>query len=176
MNHTFPGASRRLLAFAFDWLVVALWGSLVFGSVLILTGGPPPRPAGPWSGQAVGFVTMTVPVTLYFVLFESSRWRASPGKRAVGLAVSTGSGASPSVFRSCLRNAIKFVPWECGHTLAQQAAFAGGGEFSPWLYGPVAVAVAGPVWWLTALVVTGQTPYDRWTDTRVTRTARVGRT
>jgi hypothetical protein len=162
-------AVRRSLAFALDWLVVVLWGGMLFGGVMIATNGNPPRPENPWAAQAIGLLTMTVPVTLYFALCESSAWRASLGKRALGLVVSRETGERLPLRSALLRNAVKFVPWECGHTLAQQAAFSGEGGFPAWVLGPAAVALVGPVWWLVAMFVTGRTPYDRWTSAMVAR-------
>jgi len=160
-------AVRRLLAFAMDWLVVAFWGGGLFGAVMIATNGHPPQPDNPWQAQGIGFLTMTLPVTLYFALCESSAMRASLGKRALGLIVSRETGER-LVFRSALlRNAIKFVPWEFGHTVAQQAAFSGEGGLPGWVWGPAIVALVGPLWWLIAIVVTGPTPYDRLADARV---------
>jgi uncharacterized RDD family membrane protein YckC len=121
-------AVLRSLAFALDWVVVVLWGGMLFGGVMIATNGNPPRPENPWAAQAIGLLTMTVPVTLYFAFCESSARRASLGKRALGLFVSRETGARLPLRSALLRNAVKFVPWECGHTLAQQAAFSGEGE------------------------------------------------
>src|SRR5262249_51508180 len=78
-------ALRRLLAFAVDWFVLVLWGGVIFGAVMIATGGNPPQPESPWTGQAMSLLTMTVPFTLYFALCESSAMQASLGKRALGL-------------------------------------------------------------------------------------------
>ena len=36
-------------------------------------------------GHLVGLLTLTLPVTLYFALFEGSAQQATPGKRALGL-------------------------------------------------------------------------------------------
>lgn len=162
-------AVRRSLAFALDWLVVVLWGGMLFGAVMIATNGNPPRPENPWTAQAIGLLTMTVPVTLYFALCESSALRASLGKRVLGLVVSRETGERLSLRSALLRNAVKFVPWECGHTLAQQAAFSGEGGFPAWAWGPATVALVGPVWWLVAMFATGRTPYDRWTSAQVAR-------
>jgi uncharacterized RDD family membrane protein YckC len=88
-----------------------------------------PRPENPWTAQAIGLLTMTLPVTLYFALCESSALRASLGKRVFGLVVSRETGERLLLRSALLRNAVKFVPWECGHTVAQQAAFSGEGGF-----------------------------------------------
>ena len=71
---------RRLLAFAVDWFVLVPWGGMIFGAVMIATGGQPPQPGSPWAGQAIGFLTITTPFTLYLALFESSAMWASLGK------------------------------------------------------------------------------------------------
>jgi uncharacterized RDD family membrane protein YckC len=171
MTNTRTIAVRRSLAFALDWMVVVLWGGMLLGGVMIATNGNPPRPENPLAAQAIGLLTMTVPVTLYFALCESSAWRASLGKRALGLVVSRETGGRLPLRSALLRNAVKFVPWECGHALAQQAAFSGEGGFPAWVWGPAAVALIGPVWWLVAMFTTGRTPYDRWTSAMVARSA-----
>ncbi len=160
-------ALRRVLAFAIDWLVVALWAAALFGAVMVASDFHPPRPAGAWTAQMVGFVTMTLPVTLYFALCESSPMQATLGKRALGLRVESGSGERLSVGTAVLRNAAKFAPWEFGHTVAQQAVYSGEGGFPAWVWVPAAVAAAGPVWWLAMLFTSGRTPYDRWVGARV---------
>ena len=160
-------AVRRSLAFALDWLVVALWGGLLFGAVMIATHGNPPRPESPWAAQAIGLLTLMVPVTSYFAFCESSALRASLGKRVLGLVVTRETGERLSLQSAFLRNALKFVPWECGHTVAQQAAFSVDEGFPAWLWGPATVALVGPMWWLVAMFATGRTPYDRWASARV---------
>ena len=164
-------AFRRVLAFAMDWLVVVLWGGVLFGTVMVATGGNPPRPANPWTAQAVGFVTMTVPVTLYFAFCESSAMRGSLGKRMLGIVVSGETGSRLPFGSALLRNGLKFVPWEFGHTVAQQAVFSGDAGVPLWVWGPAIVAFGGPVWWLIAMIATGRTPYDRWASARVAPSA-----
>ena len=151
----------RLLAFLVDWLVIAAWGGLLFGGVMLLTGGTPPRLSGPWSAQGTGFLGMTLPVVLYFALAESSSARASLGKRG---------GRLP--FRaSLLRTAIKLAPWELGHTVAQQAAWSGEAGVPVWVWVPMAASFLGPVWWALSIAARGRAPYDRWAAARVVRRA-----
>lgn len=161
--------SKRIMAFAVDWLVVALWGGLLFGAVMLFSGGRPRQPGNPWIAEGLGFLLMTLPVTVYFAFCESSPWRATIGKRVLALRVSDRSGDPLSFGTALLRNAIKFVPWECGHNLAHQAAYGWEGEFPAWLWGPAVVAAAGPLWWIGGLLAGGRTPYDIWTGTRVER-------
>ena len=158
---------RRSLAFAIDWVVVVLWGGVLFGGVMVATGGNPPRPASPWTAQGIGLLTMTLPVTLYFAFFESAATRGTLGKRILGLAVSRETGGRLPFASAFLRNGLKFIPWEFGHMVAQQAAFSGDGGLPTWVWGPAIVAFGGPVWWLVAMMATGRTPYDRWAGARV---------
>ncbi len=155
-----------------DWLFLAVWAGLLFGIVMLITKGNPSQPANPWVGQLIGLVTMTFPFTLYFALCESSRWQASIGKRVVRLHVSRRSGGRLSLSRAFLRNAIKFLPWEFGHTVAQQAFAAGDEPFPLWLWGPFIIAMVGPLWWIVSLALTGHTPYDRWTSARVSHSGK----
>src|SRR5688572_6469674 len=140
---------------------------------MLATSGHPPRPQNPWKAQVIGLFTMTIPVTLYFALFESSAWRASIGKRALGLIVSRETGDRLPFVSALLRNAVKFVPWEFGHMVAQQAPFSGDAGLPGWVWGPATIAFAGPAWWLTALIVTGRTPYDRLASARFARSRGV---
>lgn len=160
-------AVRRLLAFVVDWFVIFLWGGVIFGAMMIATGGRPPRPESPWAAQTMSFLTMTVPFTLYFALCESSAMRASLGKRALGLVVFRETGGRLPFGSALFRNAVKFTPWEFGHTVAWQGVFSGEAGFPAWLWGPVFIASVGPVWWLVAIIARGRAPYDHWAFARV---------
>ncbi|MBI1383231.1 MAG: hypothetical protein GC161_19390 [Planctomycetaceae bacterium] len=81
-------------------------------------------------------------------------------------------GERLSLRSALLRNAAKFVPWECGHVLAQQAALSGEEELPTWVFVPAAIAFVGPAWWLVALFATGRTPYDRWVPASVEQRTR----
>ena len=156
----------RIFAFIFDWLVLALWGGLVFGLVMLFSGGNPPKISDPWQGQAVSFVVMTLPFILYFALSEASSRRASFGKRIIGLEV-VGPSAEQLTFSRCLlRNGIKFVPWELGHIVANHAAFAGS-ESPIWIWVPLAIALLGCFWWLATLLFSSETQYNRWVGAQV---------
>src|SRR5215468_1437223 len=115
----------------------------------------------------MSLLTMTVPFTLYFALCESSAIQASLGKRTLGLVVSRETGGRLSFGPTLLRNAVKFTPWEFGHTVAWQSVFAGEAGFPAWVWGPAIIAFVRPVWWLVALIGTGRAPYDRWAFARV---------
>jgi uncharacterized RDD family membrane protein YckC len=76
------------------------------------------------SGQAAGFLTLTLPVSLYFILSESSPRQATWGKRKRGLKVVDPQGERLTVSRSIARTVLKFVPWELAHTCIWQISFA----------------------------------------------------
>ena len=159
----------RLLAFLVDWLVIAAWGGLLFAAVMLGNRGEPPRFRGPWSAQAVGLVTLTLPVVLYFALSESFPARASLGKRALGLVVVEEGGGRLPFRSSLLRTAAKLAPWELGHTVAQQAVWSGEGGVPIWVWLPMAASFLGPLWWAVSIAATGRAPYDRWAAARVVR-------
>jgi uncharacterized RDD family membrane protein YckC len=160
-------AIRRLLAFLVDWLVLAAWAGLLFGLVMLASGGDPAPPHSALVAQGLALAAMTLPFTLYFAACESSRFQATLGKRVLGLVVTGTGGGSLGFGRSLLRNACKLAPWEAGHTIAHQLGYAGDGSPSPWIWACAAVAVLGPLWWLGSMFASGRTPYDRWAGARV---------
>jgi len=163
---------RRSVAFLIDWCVIAVWGSALFGIVVGLSAGVPEGPGSPWQGQAVGLVTMTIPVLLYFALMEAGPWRGTLGKRVMRLRVQCVDGGAPDFGRTLLRNAIKFLPWECGHLVAQQAFHAGESSLPTWVWAFAAVAFLGPVVWLIGIARTGVAAYDGWSGLRVRTVAQ----
>lgn len=137
--------------------------------VMTATDGKPSRFSGPWIAQTVGFLLATVPFTLYFALCESSYWQASVGKRVAKIQVRNRSDERLSFQRALIRNAIKFVPWEFGHTMAQHAFYSDNNAFPIWLWGPALISMIGPLWWAMSIFTSGDAPYDRWTDVKVER-------
>ncbi len=158
---------RRLVAFGVDWLVIALWGGALFGAVMVLSGGHVPSFSSPWTGQAIGFATMTVPVTLYFAISESSRAQASVGKRLLRLRVTTMSGGRLPLARSLLRSCVKFVPWECGHVVPYQTIYAGDDQVSVWVWGIAVVSLGLALMWVLTVLLRNRTPYDAWSGASV---------
>jgi uncharacterized RDD family membrane protein YckC len=161
---------RRVLAFGIDWVVIATYGALLAGITMWCTSGEPRAFANPLAGQTFAFVVFVVPIIFYFALLEHSRWHASVGKRLVGLVVRRETGGQLTIGRVLLRNGIKLMPWECGHTVAHQAIAAN--EIPVWTWPFVVISMAVPLWWLFDLFRTGATPYDRWLDIRVTTISR----
>jgi uncharacterized RDD family membrane protein YckC len=106
----------RFLALAIDYLVICLYGVVLLGLSFLF------KPllmklftSSAEVAQLTGFVLITFPVILYFVLGESSEKMGSIGKRKFGLAVADNNGEKIRIFRSTIRNLIKFAPWELAH-------------------------------------------------------------
>jgi uncharacterized RDD family membrane protein YckC len=157
-----------------DYLVIALYLVLLtaFGLALnsVFPGGLPALFGNPLTGQLTGFLVVTLPVTLYFALFESSAWQATWGKRQQHLQVIGPQGERLSRMRALSRTALKFVPWELAHTCVWQ--------LSRNAHVPSSVVTAGfvLVWILVganlvSLLIrpTHQTLYDRLAGTYVVR-------
>lgn len=158
---------RRLLAFGIDWVVILLWAALLFAVVMIGSYHLAQNPGGPWRTQAIGFFSMTLPVILYFSLCEASAWRASIGKRLLSLQLSGKHAERAPFSRILLRNVVKFAPWELGHLVANQAIFSAS-EVPGWVYVPMLLSLALPLWWLISIFLQGASPYDQLSGTKVT--------
>jgi uncharacterized RDD family membrane protein YckC len=173
-------AKRRIAAFGVDYLIIAAWVGLItaagFGvrAILGIERGPVLSQADKLEGHAFSFLGLTLPVILYFAIAESSRWRATVGKRALGLRVQTLTGAQVGLGRSLARSAIKFLPWEIAHTAIWHVP---GQPFvsmpAPINFLGFAVALAGAGVFAAALFIgRGRTPYDLVAGTTVVAVPR----
>lgn len=62
----------------------------------------------------ISFVTLLLPVFLYFVITESTSKHATLGKRKAGIYVASIKG-SITLWQIILRNMIKLLPWQMAH-------------------------------------------------------------
>ena len=171
-SRRYAGLWKRALAFALDYILIAVYLGLLVGLGLAANRAAPSLTqalfGNPLSGQLTGFSLITLPVTLYFALFEASAWQATWGERRLHLRVVGPAGERLSVARSLGRTALKFIPWELAHTCIWQITFAGP-DPSPLIMIGFAV-----VWLLVGanivslwLSPTQQTLYDRLAGTHV---------
>ena len=149
-----------------DWFVLAIWGGVLFGLVMLYTGGTPPHITSPWHGQLISFIFITLPFILYFALSENSAWQATLGKHIFGIKVISVSEKELRFGRCFLRNLIKFIPWELGHVFAHHAALQGDG-LQEWVWVFLILSVLGALWWMAAIFLADETPYNHWTGCRV---------
>lgn len=168
----YAGFIQRSVAFAADYIII---GSYLAVLVAIGAAVNATLPAvtstlfgGPISGEAMGFLLITLPVTLYFALSEASFRQASWGKQKKRLRVVDSNGSRLSYARAFERSILKFIPWELAHLCIWQVTFAGD---TP---SPVISAGFILVWFLVALNIvsmqispTRQTLYDRLAGTLV---------
>lgn len=113
---------QRTAAFALDYLVILAYILLLAGvSVLLLISPPGARLFGlldqPWQRDALAFVTLVLPVMLYFAFSHSRPAGGTWGKRRLGLQVVRYPEGGGVVFgRALLRAAVKLLPWQLAHT------------------------------------------------------------
>ena len=121
--------------------------------------------SNPITADLVGFVTLILPVTLYFALYEASAAGATWGKRKAGLRVVGPDGGILSLPRSLIRSGLKFFPWQMAHTAMFHIPGFPMNPGQPPAWSPV---LLGAAWTLVALYLVGltpvfgrRTPYDR---------------
>jgi uncharacterized RDD family membrane protein YckC len=125
---SYAGLWVRVLAFAFDYLAIALY--LILLSIVSLTvqlAFPNIVPMffnNPVSAQIITFCMITLPISLYFALFESSARQGTWGKQRRRLKVISTNGERLTRAHSIGRTVLKFIPWELAHTCIWQVSLA----------------------------------------------------
>ncbi|TYA53793.1 RDD family protein [Formosa maritima] len=101
---------KRLIAALIDYLIILLYGFILFTlTTTIYSLDNLTLNINPINGQLIGFISLTLPVFLYFYFMESSKLKASLGKMILKIQVDTKKG---SILK---RNIFKFLPWEIAH-------------------------------------------------------------
>jgi uncharacterized RDD family membrane protein YckC len=114
---------RRFEAFVLDYLLfLGCFYVIAFGVVLLYLFWPAIlMPI--FSNVLTGFLFVTLPICLYYILLESSPRQASLGKRKRGLQVIRKDGSRLTLLRSCSRTLLKFIPFELARICAWQFVF-----------------------------------------------------
>ena len=119
------------------------------------------RPS-PFIRHLIGFVTLTVPVFLYFYLAEKGKHHGTIGKRILGIYAKTHAGQSNK--NILIRNIVKFLPWEIAHTGVHWIVFYSSQNIEPpiWIwFALIAPQVLVVVYMLSILISKGKTSiYD----------------
>jgi uncharacterized RDD family membrane protein YckC len=126
---TFAGLWLRTKAFALDYIVILgylLALTLLFLILNRLSNAFQELFRQRVQAQFVAFLLVTLPVTLYFAISESSVRQATWGKRRSGLRVTDHNGNRIHFPRALARTLLKFIPWELSHTLIWQMYFSPG--------------------------------------------------
>src|SRR5690625_1948651 len=93
-NMSYAPFKKRIYAFLLDCLLIAVYGIFVVGTISFVF-----RPyieplfsSSPVTAELTGFFMITLPVSLYFILCECSKWQGTLGKRNMGIRVVEGFG------------------------------------------------------------------------------------
>lgn len=107
----------RIYAFLLDYLVILIYGIFVVGTISFVFRSffIPLFSSSPVTAELTGFLMITLPVSLYFILCESSRWQGTWGKKKMAIRIVDSAGQRIGLVRSSVRTAIKFLPWEIAH-------------------------------------------------------------
>ena len=165
-------APRRLVAWLIDWCCILVWvaATAAIGVPLLLVGVI--TVTNVIVLNLVGAIVVIVPVVGAAAWCESTPRGATPGKRAMGLVVQSGSIRLPYRL-ALLRNALKLgVPWLIGHAAVfaiVNSSNAGNVPAGVWVLTGLAYLI--PIIWIISLFVGDhRTPYDRICSTHVLRT------
>src|SRR5699024_7161706 len=112
MSGEWPPFRMRIYAFLLDYLMIVIYGVFVVGTISLLFQSQikPLFSNTPLMAELTGFILTTLPVSLYFILLECSKWQQTWGKRKMGIRVVNRMGRRIGIWRSVCRTAIKFLP------------------------------------------------------------------
>ncbi|WP_342389304.1 RDD family protein [Salinicoccus bachuensis] len=109
------GNKTRLTALMIDYIAIWIYLVLLFITMtllyMILFDGIPEFNEG--SSHLVSFFTTVLPVIIWFSVMEYRSPYGTIGKRKMNLKVEF---KDHKYLHSLLRNAVKFLPWQIGHT------------------------------------------------------------
>jgi uncharacterized RDD family membrane protein YckC len=110
---------KRLLSLAIDFSMIVAYVLLLFGfttSIYRFVFEETPK-FDIFTAHLIGFLTLILPVLIYFIISELGVSSNTLGKRIVGLKVASMDNQKLTVNQVVLRNIIKFLPWEYAHIL-----------------------------------------------------------
>ncbi|MCH4826993.1 RDD family protein [Planococcus halocryophilus] len=112
----YAGFRRRLKAFAFDYVLIFSYMLLL----LMLSMFVIPTVQEWFQGsrviaQLTGFMMLTLPVSIYFIIADSKIGKQSFGKHKINIIVTDENNQPLSVGRAVSRTFLKFLPWELSH-------------------------------------------------------------
>ncbi|QUW20278.1 RDD family protein [Sporosarcina sp. Marseille-Q4063] len=77
------------------------------------------------TAQFMGFLMVTLPISIYFIVCDSVIGGQSIGKKKMGIRVVDANGKALSIPRAIFRTVLKFFPWELSHFLVYRMVAIG---------------------------------------------------
>jgi len=114
-------------------------------------------------------LVISVPTWLLFALPERATWRATPGKRLLGLCTTWSGPEPPGWGRAIARAVVKLLPWEVAHLANNLPVPVWYAEDPGFRVGFALVPVLMLVYAAMAATGEGRTPHDRLAGTAVVR-------
>lgn len=96
---------RRVGAWLLDWVAIAAYAALLLPAALVVGARNLELSAQWWN--AIAFGCLIAPATLWLAIWERGERAGSPGKRILGLQVTTLTGQAPGFGRALARNGPK---------------------------------------------------------------------
>ena len=121
-GYHYAGFTKRLKAFAFDYLIICGYIILLIGTTLVvikissLLGLSLRWSDNPILADLMAFVTLILPVILYFTYQESSSKQSTWGKRKANIRVVDVNGDRLTRGQAFVRSLGKMIPWQIAHT------------------------------------------------------------
>ena len=121
-NFQYAGFAKRLKAFSYDYLIICAYIILLVAATIVAVktagfmGLSLRWPQNPPRADLMAFVTLILPVIMYYTLSESSPKQATWGKRKVGIQVVNADGGRLNRIPAFVRALVKLLPWQIGHT------------------------------------------------------------
>ena len=169
-NKKYADFAKRLKGFAFDYLIIISYVVFLAGATLAVSkiagilGLSLRWPENPIIADLIAFLTLILPVLLYFTLQESSPKQATWGKRKAGIRVVNANGGMLTRRQAFARSLIKLLPWQIAHTcIFQIGGFTStSGELSPLVITGFALVYLLVGIYIASILLTKkhQTPYD----------------
>lgn len=108
----------RFKAFMIDYIIIFIYLFIIFSLGVLFPTIQELFKGSLIVAQFTGFVLVTLPISLYFVISDSKLSGGSLGKRKMGIRVVGKEGNAISIPRAIFRTILKFFPWELSHFLA----------------------------------------------------------
>ncbi|SDN34022.1 RDD family protein [Tenuibacillus multivorans] len=125
----------RLKAFGVDYILIALYLIFLLTIGVFLFPNPQSLISDSFiKSQIFSFLILTLPVSLYFIIFDSSLGKQTVGKRLLGIQVVNQHGAPLSIKRSIIRTSLKFLPWELSHFLVYRFVYVPEQDWTIYVY------------------------------------------